>query len=198
MSTQPSLFSDDEVKKRALADLVRLADAMEQCEPGSAHRKALARDYKHAMIAAGITDVKGKVTNAKGLPKKQIDESRAKALAKIKGYLDNLEESLAEFKKIHPGEMGHILISYNTNSHGVPAEVQLKVFDSFYKAYSGYRCGKCQVTLFTAKQIKGYASIHRGLLEMGMGLLPNKPAKKEFFDKYVVPYNQAIEEKRNQ
>ena len=186
MSTQPSLFSDDgEVKKRALNDLVRLADAMERCEAGSPHRKALARDYKHAMIAAGITDVKGKVKNAKGLPKKQIDESRAKALAKIKGYLDNLEESLKEFEKIHPGEMGHILISYNTNWNGIPAEVQLKVCDSFYTAYSGNRCIKNQVTLFSQKQIKGYHSIHRGLLEMGMGLLPNKPAKKEFFEKYI-------------
>ena len=94
---QLSLIPDEgaaSLKEKAAKDLIRIADAMESAEPGSAFARQLSRDYKAASIAAGIIDVRGKVKNATGLSKKQIDESRAKALAKITGYLDNLDYSL--------------------------------------------------------------------------------------------------------
>ncbi len=202
---QTDLFGDagdSEAKRKAAMDLVRISEAMEQCESNSPFRKQLVREYKLAMVAAGITNAVGRVTNAKDIPATKIKEGREAALVKVKEYLDNIEHWSKELRKLCTGQEGYIAVSYscNTNS-GIPGEIQFKICDSFYGSYSGYKCIKAQVSLFHEKQISGYPSIEYGLIRFGMALLSKKQDKVEFFKKYAVPYNERIkgqEGKKNQ
>jgi hypothetical protein len=183
-----------EVKQRAAEDLVRLADAMEGCEPGSRERKHLAGMYKQALKVMGITDSNGHVKGAKSIPKAKIDQSRAEALKKVKEYLDNIVHWEQELPKLCTSEDGYIAITYLSHSHGVPVEIQFKVCDSFYADYSGFKCIKAKVSFFNQRQLKGYHNIEYGLISFGMDLLRGE-SKREFFKQYAVPYNEKVKNK---
>ena len=69
-------------------------------------------------------------------------------------------------------------------------ENSLELCDHFYQSYSGYKCVQARRNLFYEKQVKGFRTITRGLIEVGLALCTTMKEKQEFFKKYAEPYNK--------
>ncbi len=186
--SQQELF-DTEDRQRAVQDLVRIADQMETCE-NSIVKRELSRDYKNAMIRAGITDKRGHVTGAPKIPKDKLENSRLEAIAKITSILDNPE--LLKQVQEHTSGKDMFIISTLINYKGILMETNLEHCDSFYRAYSGYACIKARKSLISQKQLKGYPTIEYGLISFGIDLIKDKQEKIDFYNKYAVPYNENL------
>lgn len=126
----------------------------------------------------------------------KVKESKREALEKIKNFLD-CEEVDAQFSdrsgSYHSSDK--FIVSWTGNYNGMAHEFSIDKTDSFYASYSGYRAIYARRTLFSEKQIAGYTSIERALIEVGLKLC-QKSEKKEFFEKYGVRYNLRIQLQR--
>lgn len=195
MYKQTSLFETTSLPQppnSGYDELVRLADAMESTEPGSPERKELNRQYGTVTKALGLHG--NKETLGKDYSKIAA-ESRRQALEKIKTYLDDIVRWEQELPTMAKSELGHIAVSYISSYGGFRCEIQLKIPHAFYRSYSGYAALKTRVSLVIAHQLKGYPSIEYGLIKMGLELSKG-PYKKVFFDKYAIPFNKRLAEKR--
>lgn len=126
---------------------------------------------------------------------KQIRESKQKALEKIKEILNNeIDGFIDELFTERDGDYyssDKFIITYNSNYKGIPSEFSIDKTDSFYAVYSGYKAIYATRSLFHEKQIKGYSSIERALIDVGLKLC-NKEEKENFFNKYATRYNEKL------
>lgn len=126
---------------------------------------------------------------------KEIRDSRMKALEEIKKFLD--VEDVEEQFKDRSGRYysaDKFIVTWNSNYRGMAAQSGIDKTDDFYSSMSRYKAIKVTRGLFHEKQLKGYASIERALIEVGMELSP-KGEKKAFYDKYATKYNERLKEK---
>lgn len=188
-------MENDEIKKRALADLVRIADQMEMFSDSEDQTimRELKRDYKLAMKQAGIGVNKDKSLMWSA---KQIAESRAQALVKAKEYLDDIEQWEKKLEQNQFGSVEYIALSYKCNYRGMASEINLEIPDSFYAGISGTRCHKARKNLVMQQQLQAYPNLECGLIRYGLELCKGREAKTEFFNKYAVPYNERLKNKR--
>lgn len=124
--------------------------------------------------------------------KQQIRESRDRALTEIEKFLVS-EDVNGQFDS-RSGDYyskDKFIVTWKANHLGYAAEHGIHKVDSFYSAYSGNKAIWANVGLFHEKQIKGYSSIWRALIDVGLELsLPKN--KKSFYDKYVPRYNEWV------
>jgi len=129
---------------------------------------------------------------------KQIKESKKAALEKIKQFLE-AEDVDAQFADrtgaYHSSDK--FIVTWNANWKGIPSEFSIDKCDSFYAAYSGYKAIYATRSLFHEKQLGGYHSIERALIEAGMKLC-GKDENKAFFEKYATKYNARLQKEREQ
>lgn len=127
---------------------------------------------------------------------KQIKESKKAALEKIKQFLDaeNVDTQFADRTGAYYSN-DKFIVTWNASWNGVPSEFAIDKCDSFYTAYSGYKAIYVTRSLFHEKQLKGYHSIERALIDVGLKLC-NKKEKKAFFEKYAIKYNAKLKEKQ--
>jgi len=129
---------------------------------------------------------------------KQIKESKKAALEKIKQFLE-AEVVDAQFADrtgaYHSSDK--FIVTWNANWKGIPSEFSIDKCDSFYAAYSGYKAIYATRSLFHEKQLGGYHSIERALIEAGMKLC-GKDENKAFFEKYATKYNARLQKEREQ
>lgn len=122
----------------------------------------------------------------------EIKESKAKALAKIKEYLD-VEDVVSQFTGDHFGAE-KVIVSWIGNYKGAVVEYRLDHCDSFYGSYSGYKVVFVRVGLFQQKQISGYQGIHRALVDVAYKhLCSDKEESDAFFQKYITRFNALVE-----
>lgn len=133
-----------------------------------------------------------KVSEKIGYTKKEIAASRKEALAQVIKFL-SVEDIENQFAKRDNGfySKDKFLVVWKANKNNWPCENRLDLCDNVYATISGLKCCYVSVGLFHEKQIKGFASIERGLIEIGL-LLSAKKDKTAFFDKYAKPYNQKM------
>ncbi len=126
---------------------------------------------------------------------KQIKESKQKALEKITEILNNEIDGFIDelFTQINGNyySSDKFIISYIENYKGIPAEFSIDKTDAFYSAYSGYKAIYATRSLFHEKQIKGYSTIERALIDVGLKLC-SKKEKENFFNKYAIRYNEKL------
>lgn len=120
---------------------------------------------------------------------KEIKESKQKALEKIKELL-RVNDVDGQFS----GRSGDyysndkFIVTWNANYMGMLCEYGIDKCDAAYTALSGYKAIFVVRNLFLEKQLKGFGSIERALIEVGLTLCPKKE-KKDFFDTFAVTYN---------
>lgn len=128
---------------------------------------------------------------------KKIKESKAAAFEQIKKFLD-ADDVNAQFDSrsgdYHSSDK--FIVTWNGNYKKMWSEFGIDKCDSFYASYSGYRAIYVARGLFHEKQLGGYATIERALLEVGMKLCP-KNELEDFFKKYVVPYNERLKAQKS-
>lgn len=123
---------------------------------------------------------------------KEVKESKRTALEKIKKFLDaeNVDLQFSDVSgEYYSNEK--FIITWNANYKGIPSEFGIDKCDSFYSSYSGYKAIYVTRGLFHEKQLKGFHSIERALLEVGMKLC-SKDEKKSFYEKYATKYNERL------
>lgn len=128
---------------------------------------------------------------------KEIKESKQKAFEKIKEFL-RVNDVDGQFA----GRSGDyysnekFIVTWNANYKGMLCEYGIDKCDAAYAAISGYKAIYAVRNLFLEEQIKGYSSIERALLEVGLKLCPKKE-RQDFFDTFAVTYNlkQKIKQK---
>lgn len=127
-------------------------------------------------------------------PPKKIRESKDKALRKIKEYLDS-EDVDSQFKDLNGGyySKDKFLVTWIGNWRGMASEFGIDKCDNFYSAISGNKAIYSTRGLFHEKQLGGYPTIERALIEVGLKIC-RKSEKKDFFDKYAVRYNEKLKE----
>lgn len=175
--------------KTALSNrLIYLADLLESLSDSEDYNmvKEVKREYKT------ISNQLYPPTKEHELPAKQVKESREKALEQIKFYLQapDIEEQFENKKEDDK------LVVWVGNVNGFPKEFTIECVDSFYGSMSGYKCITASRCLFSEKQLKGYRTYERALLETGLKLCSGRKQKKEFFDKYIIPYNGRLQKER--
>lgn len=126
----------------------------------------------------------------------EVKESKAKALAKIKEYLE-AEDVAGQFTGDYFGAE-RVIVSWNNNWKGFPVEYRLDHCDSFYTLYSGYKVVFVRVSLVQQKQISGYNSIHRALIDIAYKQLCPKKESDAFFQKYITRFNELVEKQTKQ
>jgi hypothetical protein len=122
---------------------------------------------------------------------KEIKESKAKAFAKIKEYLE-AEDVAGQFTGDYFGAE-KVIVSWIGNYKGTLVEYRLDHCDSFYTSYSGYKVVFVRVSLFQQKQISGYQGIHRALVDVAYKHLCPKEESDAFFQKYITRFNALVE-----
>lgn len=129
---------------------------------------------------------------------KEIKESKKAALENIKEFLE-AEDVDSQFSDktgaYHSSDK--FIVTWNDNWKGIPSEFAIDKCDSFYASYSGYKAIYVTRSLFHEKQLGGYHSIERALIEVGIKLC-GKDEKKVFFDKYATKYNTRLQKEREQ
>ncbi len=186
-----------EMNSAALEQLVKIADRMEDCDDPQ-EMKQLQRDYRAASIAAGITDANGNLKD-KGWrhTPAQLKESRAKALAKVKEYLDDIRTWEVKLPELQSGSVEYIIVSCLVNFKGMACEINLEIPDGIYSNMTKTSCYKARKSLVSQNQLKTYASIEQGLIAYGLDVcLKGIDEKREFFQKYAVPYNKRLTEEK--
>lgn len=130
---------------------------------------------------------------------KEIKESKRKALEKIMEFL-RVNDVDGQFAKRSGDYYSNekFIVTWNANYQGMLCEFGIDKCDAGYEALSGYKAIYSVRNLFLEKQIKGFSSIERALLEVGL-ILCHKKEKKHFFDTFVATYNlkQKIKHKDN-
>lgn len=129
---------------------------------------------------------------------KQIKESKKTALEKIKQFLE-AEDVDTQFAN-RTGEYhssDKFIVTWNDKWKGILCEFSIDKCDSFYSSFSGYKAIYVTRSLFHEKQLAGYHSIERALIEVGMKLC-SKDEKKAFFEKYATKYNARLQKEREQ
>lgn len=122
----------------------------------------------------------------------EIKESKAKAFAKIKEYLE-AEDVAGQFTGEYFGAE-KVIVSWIGNYKGTVVEYRLDHCDSFYGSYSGYKVVFVRVGLFQQKQISGYQGIHRALVDIAYKhLCSGKEESDAFFHKYITRFNELVE-----
>ena len=123
----------------------------------------------------------------------KIKKSREEALIKIKSILDqgNPDEIFSKNSGGHYSEE-RFLVVWQGKYKGVSSEFRIDKTSDFYSGMSGYKAIYVAVGLFHEKQIQGYPTIERAFIDVGIKLCPNRQEKKDFFEKYAVPYNEKI------
>lgn len=179
-----------EVRKQLSDRLCRVAEAMEfNCDSeDKSLLKELRREYK------SITNQLYPKTKEHELPTSKVKESRKAALEKIKEYLDK-EDVEQQFENTKENEK---IVVWVGNVDGFPKEFTIEAVDKFYTSYSGgVKCITARRCLFSEKQLKGYHSWERALIEIGLKLCSGRKEKQEFFDKYAVRYNEKLKTQNN-
>ena len=128
----------------------------------------------------------------------EIKESKKAALKKIKQFLE-AENVDSQFND-RSGEYyssDKFIVTWNANYKGILSEFSIDKCDSFYASYSGYKAIYVTRSFFHEKQLGGYHSIERALIEVGMKLC-SKEEKKDFFEKYATKYNARLQNEREQ
>lgn len=122
---------------------------------------------------------------------KDLKESRETALSEIKSILDDPERlnEASNRQLFGSHDRKQFIVTWKSNYRGMACEERIDITDSFYKSYSGYGAIYCSVGLFHEKQLKGFSTLERALLTIGLKLSRNS---KDFFDKYVTPYNERL------
>lgn len=122
----------------------------------------------------------------------EIKKSKANALEKIKQFLDasDVDGQFADRDGNYYSK-DKFIIQWNANYKGMLCEFTIDKTDTFYADFSGYKAIYAVRNLFLEKQLKGYSTIERALIDVGLKLCPPKE-QKAFFDKYAVPYNEKI------
>lgn len=125
----------------------------------------------------------------------EIRESKAKALSQILLYLEasDVDGQFTDRNGSYYSK-DKFLVTWNANWKGIPSEFGLDKTDSFYGSYSGYKCIYATRSLLHEKQLGGYVTIERGLIEVGMKLCRTKEDKINFFKKYGAPYNEKLKQ----
>jgi hypothetical protein len=128
---------------------------------------------------------------------KQISESRKQALDKIREILDkgNPDELFSDNNGDYYSKDRFLLV-WKGNYKGMPSEMRIDKTDAFYANYSGYKAIYASVGLFHEKQLKGYSSIERAFIDVGLDLCRTKKDKRGFYEKYTIPYNNKIKEQK--
>lgn len=127
----------------------------------------------------------------------EVNASKAQALAQIKTFLE-ADDVDGQFATRNGGyySSDKFLVTWLGNYKGIPSEFSIDICDSFYKQYSGYKAIYVTRSLLHEKQLGGYSSIERALLEVGLKLC-GVAEKKEFFDKYATKYNEKLKKLNN-
>lgn len=127
----------------------------------------------------------------------EIKKSKADALDKIRAYL-GADDVDGQFSGISGGYYSNdkFIVVWNGYWKGILAEFSINKCDSFYTAYSGYKATYSTQGLLHEKQLGGYSSIERALIDVGMKLCPTKEEKVEFFNKYATKYNDRLKKQR--
>lgn len=124
---------------------------------------------------------------------KQISESRKEALKKVVSILDKGNPD--KFFSNNSGEYyseDRFLLVFKGNYKGMPSEYRIDKTDPMYASMSGNKAIYASVGLFHENQLQGYRSIERAFIDVGLKLCKNRKQKKEFFDKYAIPYNEKL------
>lgn len=123
---------------------------------------------------------------------KKVQESKLAALNKILEILEkgNVEEQFTGVSGAYHSS-DKFIVSWIDNWKGIPAEFSIDKTDQFYRAYSGFGAIYATRSLFHEKQLAGYTSIERALLEVGMKLCPKNEVEQKFL-KYVNDYNTRL------
>lgn len=172
-----------EIKKQLSERLCRIADMMETCDNEDV---ATMRDLR--LEHKSITDQLYPKTKEHEIPATKVKESRKNALEKAKQLLQNLPQSHKDSEKV---------LVWIGNVNGFPKEFTLEATDSFYASYSGNKYITAARSLVTEKQLKGYRDLERALLEVGLKLCSGRKEKQQFFNDYVVKYNEKLKAQRN-
>ncbi|UOB18598.1 hypothetical protein [Abyssalbus ytuae] len=125
----------------------------------------------------------------------QIRESKKSALDQIKKFLDaeNVEEQFKDRSGDYYSK-DKFLVTWYANWKGIPSEFGIDKTDQFYARYSRYKAIYVTRSLFHEKQLAGYSSIERALIEIGLKLC-SKSEKEAFFNKYAIKYNEKLKYK---
>jgi hypothetical protein len=186
----------DSAKQRAADNLVRIADAMETCDSADvAFAKELKREYKATLDVIN----EGEDPNRYCQKPDVVKKSKAECYEKILAALNDLPAWLKKVEEIHPSECGHIEFAYASNYKKMAVEVQFMIPDQFYSACAGVKAVRNSANLLFLKQHEIYSDLERGLLQFTMIMIGrDKILKKQFWDKYVAPYNERVQKKRDQ
>lgn len=171
--------------------LIRIADMMESAADDPKFLKELKKEYKI------ISEQLYPKNKSNQFSAKEVRESKNTALLKIKEYL-NTEDVEFQFDCRDGNYYSNdkFILIWVGNYKGVKVEYTLDKTDSFYSSYSGYKCIKAVRNMFLEKQLKGYHSFERALIEVGLSFLRGQE-KQEFFDKYATAYNEKIKAKND-
>ncbi len=128
----------------------------------------------------------------------KIKKSKQEALDKITAFLDAPDVE-AQFDKISGDyhSKDKFIVTWNDNWKGIPSEFAIDKCDSFYSSYSGSKAILATRSLFHEKQLKAYPSIEHALIDVAITkLISKKEDKVTFFNKYAVPFNERIKNKK--
>lgn len=131
--------------------------------------------------------------------KQEILKSKKEALDKIKELL-SVDDVNSQFDTIS-GEYhsrDKFIVNWVDNYKGMPSEFSIDKTDSFYQSYSGYRAILATRSLFHEKQLSGYTSIERALCEVALKKLCTKQEAPEFYNTFVVKYNEKLKKLKNE
>ncbi|TGJ99816.1 hypothetical protein EHO57_13715 [Leptospira langatensis] len=130
--------------------------------------------------------------------RQEIKNSKRAALKEILRFL-RASDIESPFKGRDGGYYSRekFIVSWIDNWKSIPSEFSLDLCDSFYQSYSGFVCTLSHRSIVHEKQIGGYRSIHRGLIEAAVKIIgKDKKGQLSFFRKYVVPYNEALNKRK--
>jgi hypothetical protein len=124
---------------------------------------------------------------------RDIWDSKREAFEKVKKFLD-AEDVDAQFSDRTGAyySSDKFIITWKGNYKEMAAEYGIDKTDAFYASYSGFKAIKVCRNLFYEKQLKGFPSIERALIEVGLTFCITAEEKEEFFNKYAVRYNEKI------
>jgi hypothetical protein len=127
---------------------------------------------------------------------KEIKESKQKALEKIKELL-RVNDVDGQFAKRSGDYYSNekFIVTWNANYRGMLCEYGIDKCDAAYTAFSGYKAIYAVRNLFVEDQLKGFGSIERALIEVGLSLCP-KNEKKDFYDTFAATYNLKLKIKQ--
>jgi len=124
----------------------------------------------------------------------EISISKEAALKKIKLLLE-AEDVDSQFDLLSGDyhSKDKFIVSWIDNWKGIPSEYSIDKCDAFYAKLSGQKAILATRSLFHEKQLAGYNSIERALIEVGIKL-SNKNEKQDFYNTYATKYNTRLRE----